>query len=316
MNRGGRPKGPGRLLTVVGYAALLGAVGFLAGYVYSRWDDFRFISQLSPTWSGAAAICIFIGYLLNAHQLRLFLKEFGIEPGFIENITITLNMILGNLILPMRGGSGALAVYLKTVHKLDFAAFAAMYGGTAVLVIFVNSGLALIGIAALYLAHGYFNWILPAVVGGLFLTCAFVTFLSPEAHFRAEWIPRFVRDVWDSWRRLSRNRKLVFRLALSFVETAAAYTAAFHCLYMAVNAPLSLLGTALISTLGTITNLIPFTPGSIGFFEAVSIQVPQLFNMDLSHAVAAAALFRAVSFAVASIGLPGLWRLRRQSSES
>jgi hypothetical protein len=38
--------------------------------------------------------------------------------------------------------------------------------------------------------------------------------------------------------------------------------------------------------------------------------------MDLSHAVAAAALFRAVSFAVASIGLPGLWRLRRQSSES
>jgi uncharacterized protein (TIRG00374 family) len=70
---------------------------------------------------------------------------------------------------------------------------------------------------------------------------------------------------------------------------------------------LSPLATLTVSSLGSVANLVPLTPGALGIVDAVVIQIPQVFGLEPSRAVGAAIVFRALSFAWTFVlGLPGL----------
>ena len=47
--------------------------------------------------------------------------------------------------------------------------------------------------------------------------------------------------------------------------------------------PLSASAVLITSSLGNIANLIPITPGSLGVFDTVMIQVPQIFGLVPPH---------------------------------
>jgi hypothetical protein len=86
---------------------------------------FCFVAAVSFPAIAAAGLLVLVSYILNAYQLSLFLNNFKVSLGVVELMALTTGMLLGNLLIPMRGGTGGLALYLKRVH-LDFKSFAAL----------------------------------------------------------------------------------------------------------------------------------------------------------------------------------------------
>lgn len=281
-------------------------------YVYAHRQDFHFLLSASLSEMALSALLILTAFLISAYQSGLFLQSFGLSLGFMELIAVTMGMCLGNLILPMRGGTGGLAIYLKKVHGLNFREFAVIYGGTALLIALINTGLALVGLIVLYLVAGFFHTALSLFVAALFSVSLYLSIYPPPTGWNGGGFWGAVAQSVDSWRSLTRRRDLLARLAVSFLFVALALTGSFYFIYRALGAPLSVLAVLITSALGNIANLFAITPGSLGIFDAVVIEIPQSFGLDPARSIAAALVFRLISFLCAAVlGIPGLvWLVR------
>lgn len=289
------------------YAAVIAFIGLCAFYIYHNRHDFAFVFSISYRGLFLAGLFILACYFATVYQLNLFLKSFGLKLGAGEVTAITMGMQLGNLVLPMRGGSGALAVYLKKVRSLNYQSFATIYAGTALLIALINTGLAVIALIFLKLYFNFQHMPLWLLTSALFGGCIYLSVFPPPVKFRRPGILGKVFVAADSWHNLTRDRLLLFKLAASMLVLALCSMAAFYLIYDAVGCRLSFSAVMISSSLGNIANLFPFTPGSLGIFDAVIIEVPQLFGLDPARALGANIVFRILIFFWAVlIGLPGL----------
>jgi uncharacterized membrane protein YbhN (UPF0104 family) len=297
---------------VIGYIIAVGAILLVLWYGYHNRHDLQFLKNLSYGNLFLSAVCVLVSYLLNSYQFHLFLQHFHLNLPPKTTFALTVAMILGNLLLPMRGGSGAMAVYLKSVYRLDFEEFGAIYSGTALLITLINSGMALIALFTLYLTKGFYNTPLSAVILCLFLASFYFSVFPPPGKYQYKGIVGFLFRVIHSWHLLSRNRGLLFRLAISLIATTLVLQSSFYFLYKAIGFTIDFSGVLIVSSLGTIANLVPITPGSIGFLELVTVNIPQLLDMSATRSIASAAIFRLITlFWAAIIGIPGIWYLAR-----
>ncbi|MEW6350303.1 MAG: lysylphosphatidylglycerol synthase transmembrane domain-containing protein [Thermodesulfobacteriota bacterium] len=286
-------------------------------YVWSRWAEFAFLATVSLSHILAAGCPTLLSFVVNAYQLGLFLGKFRVRAGRVELMALTMAMILGNLVLPLRGGSGGMAVYLKRVHKLDFHLFAAIYGGSAILVALINCGLALVGLVALWLWYGFSHAPLSVLVSGTFLCCLVLCVYPLPVGRKGTGLAGFVAGGVRSWHELTRDKRLLAHLAASHLGLAFLLAGSFFLIYRALGHPLSWGAVLVTSSLGSIAALVPITPGSLGVFDAVVIQIPQLFGLDPPRALTAALVFRAICMVWASVlGLPGLWWLVRRGGRA
>ncbi len=262
----------------------------------------------------AAGLLVLVTYLLNAYQLSLCIKSFGLTPGRVEMVAITTAMLLGNFILPMRGGSGALAVYLKKVYGLDFQAFAAIYGGTAVLIALINTGLALAGLVVLAWAHGFVNYSLSLFVVLLFAASVYLSIFPPPFAWKGKGLFAPVLEAAHSWHVLTRNRQLLAHLILVILALSLTMAGTFFFIYRALGMPLPLSAVVITSSMGNVAGLVPLTPGGLGIVDAVVVQIPQIYGLDPARSLAAALTFRVLSFAWAcALGIPGMFYALRAS---
>ncbi|MDQ7783240.1 MAG: lysylphosphatidylglycerol synthase transmembrane domain-containing protein [Desulfomonilaceae bacterium] len=302
--------------TFVGYAIVVVFVVLCGYYILSHRQDFAFLGNISLPEAFAAGLLILLSYLVNVFQMKLFLRKFGLRLGFIELAALSGGSILGNLLIPMRGGTAGLAVYLKKVRGLDFEAFGAIYGGTALLVALINAALSLVGLALLALLHGYGHPVLTIVVVGIFALCIVLCIFPPPLNWRTRGLIGLAVRAAHSWHLLTRDRPLLFLAMASFLVISLALILSFYFIYRALGMPLPFSAVIITSSLGNLANLIPLTPGSLGIFDVVVIQVPQLFGLDPARSIAATLVFRALSFLWAFVlGIPGLLYLVRRNGK-
>jgi uncharacterized membrane protein YbhN (UPF0104 family) len=293
--------------------SIVGAFVVLCGYyVYAHQEDFAFAASISLSGLAVAGCFVLFAFLVSAYQFGLFLRKFHIALGVIELLALTMAICLGNLIIPMRGGTGIAAVYLKKEHDLEFRSFAVIYGGTGILIALINTAVAFLSLIVLWFIHDLFFGRLILFTGAMLLLCLYLSLFPPPAGRKRGGPVGVVLDAVRSWHLLTRDRVLLAKLAVSFLVTAFALAASFHFIYAALGKPLSLQGSLITSSLGNIANLVALTPGSLGIFDAVVIQIPQTFGLDPARALAGALLFRVVSFSWAfALGIPGLLYVTR-----
>lgn len=302
---------------VLAYCIVAAFVILCAHYVFRHWNDFAFVTAVSFPAIVAAGLLVLCSYVLNAYQLSLFLRNFKVSLGFAELMALTTGMLLGNLLIPMRGGTGGLALYLKRVHDLDFGSFAAIYAGTAVLIALINSGLAITALVLLGWLHNFSHPTLSIFVVGIFACCLYLSLFPPPIRWKRSGLLGLAFRAARSWHLLTRNRRLLLALALSFLAMAFSLMSAFYLIYWALGMPLSASAVLITSSLGNIANLIPITPGSLGIFDAVMIQVPQIFGMDPARSIAATLVFRVLSFFWAFLfGIPGMIYILKKGKRS
>ncbi len=309
--------GPRRPPKWLGHA-LVGIFFVLCGYyVRGHWEEFAFVRTIRPLEIIAAGVLIFVSLGVNALQFQLFLGTLGVRAGRFELMALTMGMMLGNIVLPLRGGTGAMAVYLRRVHGLDLHLFAMIYAGTALLVALINCGLALVGLVLLAALYGFFHLPLTALVVCMFVTCLYFCLFPPTVGWKGSGVWGMVLEAVRSWHLLTRDRRTLAMLALSHVCLALLLAGSFHLIYQALGLSLSMGAVLITSSLGNIAALVPVTPGSLGIFDAVVIQIPRLFGLEPAGSMAAALAYRLLCMSWALVlGLPGLlWliRSRRQT---
>jgi uncharacterized membrane protein YbhN (UPF0104 family) len=310
-----------RFSSVLGYVIIAAFLILCGHYVIANRSDFAFLATVSLPELAAAALLILAGYSINAYQLSLFLRHFGITVGFGEMMAVTGGMLLGNMVLPMRGGTGGLAIYLKQVHRLDFSAFATIYGGTALLVALVNTGLAGIGLILLGCLHGLVLTAPAFFVGAIFCGLLYLSVFPPPVKWKRTGFLGMILDAINAWHIMVRDRRLLMLQLLVTVGMALAAMGAFYMVYLSLSAHVPLSAVLISSSMGIITNIVPLTPGSLGIFDAVVIQIPQFFGLDPARSIAGALVFRILSFSWAlALGMPGViyamkWRRGRTTEE-
>ena len=293
--------------TILGYAIVAAFVLVCGWYVYSHWSDFAFLRRISYPEAVVAGLLVLASYVLNVLQMNLFLSKFGVRLGFIELTGITNGMILANLVVPMRGGTGGLAVYLKKRHGLDFGAFAVIYAGTALLTALINTGLALMALVLLASVYRLFSPVLSLGVAGLFAVCLYLSLFPPPLEWRGGKLIGMLTRLTRSWHLLTRDRRLLAWASVLLLLISLCLTASFYFIYRSIGEPLSVSAVIVTSSLGGIANLVPLTPGSLGIFDTVTIQIPQLFGLDPARAIAGTLVFRILTFSWACIlGIPGM----------
>ncbi len=291
----------------LGYSIVAGFIILCGYYVHAHWEDFTFFGTVSLPEAFAAGLLILLSYLVNVFQMKLFLRKFGLNLSLIELTALSGGSILGNLLIPMRGGTAGLAVYLKKVCGLDFEAFGAIYGGTALLVALLNAALSLLGLALLACLHGYTHPVLTLFVFGIFAICLYLCVFPPPITWKKRGLLGLVVRVAHSWHLLSRDRYLLSLAMVSFLIISLALSLSFYLIYRALGMPLSFSAVIITSSLGNLANLVPITPGSLGVFDVVVIELPQIFGLDPARSIAATLVFRCLSFLWAFLlGIPGL----------
>ncbi len=282
-------------------------------YVCSHRDEFSFLATASQGDLILAAACVLLSYMLNSYQLGLFLVKLGLPLNPGERLALTMAMMLGNIVIPMRGGSGALAVYLKAVHRFDFASFAVIYGGTALLMGLINSALALGALAYLAAVRNFYQPVLMAISGIFFIGSAYLVFTPPPTPWKHKGGLGMLFRISQGWRFITVDKPLMQALIFSTALIVICILGAFWFIYQATESSISFWGVVVTASLGNIANLAPFTPGSLGVFDAVAIQIPLLFHLDLPRSMAATFLFRSLCFGWALVcGLPASWYMAQK----
>ncbi len=311
---GPRVIAPGPIITrYIGYVIALVFVLFCGQYLWRHHDEFMILAEKSKPDLIGAGLMILVSMFIAAYQLGLFFRHFGVVTGKLELAAITFGVFLGNNFLPMRGGSAGLAVYMKKVHGLEFSSFAAIYGGTGLLAILVNSALALMGFIYMAIFKGYFNPGLLIIIALMFFISLLMCLAAPNIKWKHGKALGFVLSAIDSWRVLAGNRGLLLLLTLSFVGISCCMAVAFLFIYRATGVHIGLWASLIISSLGNIANAVPISPGSLGIFDTVTIQIPRVFGLEASDTIVATLVFRILwlGWGIA-LGLPGLFYMSRR----
>ncbi|MFH0959966.1 MAG: lysylphosphatidylglycerol synthase domain-containing protein, partial [Pseudomonadota bacterium] len=251
-------------------------------YISIHWKEFSALWTSSCKTTAIAGLFLWLGFLLNSYQTNLFLRKFNTRLRLFELISVTHGMMLGNLIIPMRGGSGALALYLKRSKNLDYHKFAVIYGGTAILVAMVSATMGLVALGYVARVFEIYEFTLLVALVSILGGSVYLAFFLPSFNKKKDSgrVMKFLYRLNESWIILSRDLALMFKVAVSLALINLSQAFALYFIYQSVGKQLSLTSTLVVSSLGAVANLVPITPGSIGFFDAVIVETPRLLGLD------------------------------------
>jgi len=273
-------------LTVALAFVALGAV-----YIARHLEDFAILRRLGVANCVPILISIMLSLITGAALFNLFLRHYGVVLPWQRWYGLYATVSLGNTVTPFRGGTGASALYLKSVHKLDFGRFAMVLLGTYVLSAMVNSAMALVGIGGAYALQGCFN--LPLVLLSLaILAGCLVAFFVPNLKESELFGWKYVVKALNGWRLLVSDRGLLWRASLLTLAQCLCQTSCYFFAYRALDLDVHPFAVLTIVSMGILGSMISLTPAALGFYDAVIVAVPTAFGLTVAQAASALLVFR------------------------
>ena len=106
--------------SVLAYGIVAAFVILCAYYVFEHWQDFAFVASVSFPSIVAAGTSGPGQLRAQRVPIESIPEELQSVAGITELMALTTGMLLGNLLIPMRGGTGGLALYLEKSARSGF----------------------------------------------------------------------------------------------------------------------------------------------------------------------------------------------------
>jgi len=285
--------------------ALVAVLGLIGWYVAGHADDFRALGNVHWTSLAAALALDALIYVYGAAAIVLTVHVFGTRLGAMEALLAALLTRFGNLLLPLRGGAVARAVYLNRSHGLSYSHFLA--GMSAMLLTTLAASLicGLAGLAWIGAATGKtfpsVTWTLAGALVAISLTVVLRPRIGPS---QGGGIRGHIQRLLDSYHLVSRHRpSLLGLLAVSGLQILT-MAGIYSLLLAAMGKPAGMGMLVLIVALANISTVVPLTPGNVGVYEGVLTLLGPLVGIAATDMLAASLAWRALDTALILVAGP------------
>jgi uncharacterized membrane protein YbhN (UPF0104 family) len=287
----------GRLKSYLPLALALVFVALGVWYVVAHWDDFAILGRLDVTSLLAIVATAMVYLVLGGWLLDTFLRRFGVALPWYRWLALFVMMTVGNIVTPVRGGTGLAAAYLKTAHGLQLTHFALVLAGTYIGGVIVNTAMGLVAIAISYATTGWFNpWVTGVAAAGLAGGLALFFIPAPKPSERWGW--RLVVKAIAGWHELIRDRRLLARVLLLSLVMNLVHIGTYWLTYRSLGLGIGPIETATIVSMGNLGSMISLTPASLGPYDVVVVTVAMTFGLSGPEGTAALLVVRVVHLAV------------------
>jgi uncharacterized membrane protein YbhN (UPF0104 family) len=294
MAADGRVDGPSTSSKLVTLLLGVAAVAGLVGYLWLERDELRAIKLVGPGFLLASALGMLVNVSANGLLYLLMFRKLGARISYWESFSLTTLSIAANLFLPLRGGAGLRAVYLKRVYGLRYTKFAASLLVFYVLSAVIASLGALAAVSWMMTVQGRPGLSPILVVSLVVLAGSASTVYVPRLRRAGHWLRDGLAAITEGWYELRESGTLLARLlAVAGLQMAGLLVSLWGAA-AAIGVRLTLVEILVVGTLGVLSTLISLTPGSLGIYEATVGLAGAAVGMGGTEGVIAALVSRTV----------------------
>ncbi|MHC4481660.1 MAG: lysylphosphatidylglycerol synthase domain-containing protein, partial [Planctomycetota bacterium] len=255
----------GRTLSLIVLVAILAAGTY---YIATRHERFAVILRVPLSGVVALLALTVLGRAVEAHVLRLTARELGARIGVLESNLLAWTVLYWNY-LPMRPGTGALAVYMKRKRGLLYSRFVAYLLGVNLMAM-LSRGLLGLAVTAPICAAGGLTVLIPGAFAAMAAASIGVMLVPTGWHYEGDrWLLRALSQAGRAWHELRRRRGLLLRIGLWKALHIGVAWARFYLCFRFVGVAVAPAGTLVMALLGPVTAAVGIVPGAIGVREAL-----------------------------------------------
>lgn len=290
-------------------AVLLVCAYFLVVYVRDHLSEFSNLSDISIYYITVISILYLCFLAGNGLFLKIVIVDFGIDLNFSEYYSLSVITGFGNIFLPMRGGAGFRAVYLKSKYNFDYSYFVSSLAGNYLISFNITSLTALAGLVAFHSGGGDFNYPAAAVFFALTAATSWAIFLPPSSMnwLPVAWVRERANQILSGWQIIRKSRRTVLRLigvSVANILTSAAITWAEFAAFGMNDTSGSSIGfvqSLIFTTIGGLSMFVGITPAALGIRESLLMFSSNFLGISPAQALAVSLLDRSVNFLVLGI---------------
>lgn len=278
-----------RWLRAVATAAALALTG---GYVFVHRGQFAVLRNLTAGPILATVVLDALVYAYGAAVIVWAVRVFGVNVGAREGWLLSAFTRFCNLLMPLRGGVLARAVYLNRVHGLAYEHFLAGLSGMLLATMAVSVAWALGGLIVLHVATGHAVGGAVGVLAAALALILLLAILRPKMAEGGGGLRSRLARLLNGWSMLSGNWRVVGVLLLANVLYLMTMAGIFAVLLAGMGRPASWPMLMVIVALGNISSIFQITPGSIGVYEGTVMIVGSLMGIAATDILAATLAWR------------------------
>lgn len=259
-------------------------------------------------------------FLTNGLYTKLTLQAFDVTISVGEVFLLAAGTTAANYLLPIRGGAGIRAVYLKARHRFPLTDFASALSALYLLALLVNGVLGLASVALLRGAGRPFDPWLGALFAGVALLAGALVLFMPALPERGPRPVVLLARILSGWSRLRAQRGLLASLVAVVLASAALTMVQTRVAFAAFDVALPLADVLFFSAAKGIAVLATLTPGALGIVEWLSVYMAGDLRFTGEEGLLAQALMRGVTvgcaFLLAPVGIRVLGLRYRDSGDA
>lgn len=229
------------------------------------WDQLKLAD--GPSIAGLVVALTLIN-VTNGVILRDLVAHFGVRLTVRVWLGITLVSTMLNLVSPIAGAGAMRAVYLNRTHAVPLTTFASMMAASTAFSLAASATLAAASLVALGVPGGRYGVVALAASVAVVIGVALALALAPATGPTRKGLVAKIALVADGWRSISRDRRLLAKLAVRNISNAVLHAVAFVLAFRMAGFDGDWLVPVTSSAFARIGALIAITPAGLGIFEA------------------------------------------------
>ena len=290
-----QPKRPVKSMVFVRLTVLAMVFTAIGIYLYLNFEKFSDVfTSVSATKITLVLFVDFLYYVVTAIIMMSVLLPYSIQLDKMESFEISMATRFGNLLIPMRGGAVARAVYLNKRYQFPPGMFVASLSGMLLTSIFtgllcVGAGLVFIGI------HDdvWFSKQLFLVAFGVLglLVLVMIRVRIKKSHNK---ILTFVGNLAEGWVKFASHKSCLIRLVLCYSALIILQSSIYAIILNTGNVSVHWSYIVVLVALGNVSLAFQITPGNAGVYEGLLAGISSLMGLDYQAVLAAGLTWRVI----------------------
>lgn len=293
---------------------------FLGIFIARYWEDFQNIKIVNPLAMLPIILLMLLFLIVNGLVNYIILRGYSVPVSLGISIGLASTNTIGNLLLPMRGGTVSNAVFLRKKYSFSYSLFLALLSAIYIVIFWTSS---LFGIIVMVLQKNIYGQDIPLNLF-IFFILVFIFFsiiilFSPEIPVtKYGFINKFIQ-VLNNWRLINKNRKIIASLICLTILNILITALFTYFEFILIGEEVAFDKLIIYAIFSGFSLLVSITPGNIGIRESFSMYSALVLGIALPVVLIVSVVDRFFNFIVSILALAitaRFIRIKKSSTQS